>query len=132
MVEVNGCLGRPFCVSGEVMMGDQRGRTLGFPTANLDVWKKQILPANGVYAAYGTVDGERYKAATNVGVRPTVDDRRLVVEAHLLDFEGDIYGKTLVVDFIRRVRDERKFPDLASLTRQIDVDVAKVASLLEE
>lgn len=130
MVEVRGCLGRPFCVAGEVMLGDQRGRMLGFPTANLDVWKKHLLPANGVYATYATLNGERYPAATNVGVRPTVDDRQLLVEAHLLDFEREIYGETISLDFIARVRDERKFPNLEALTEQIRVDVAAVRHIL--
>lgn len=130
MVEVNGCLGRPFCVGGEVMLGDQRGRTLGFPTANLDVWKKQLLPAHGVYATYATLNGERYQAATNVGVRPTVNDRKLLVEAHLLDFDREIYGETLSLEFITRIRDEHKFSNLGDLTRQIRTDVATVRDTL--
>lgn len=130
MAEVNGCLGRPFCVSGQVTMGDQRGRQLGFPTANLSVWEQQLLPANGVYAAYAQLHDEVYQAATNVGVRPTVNDRKLLVEAHLLNFEREIYGETLSLDFIARVRDERKFPDLKALTEQIRTDVTTVRRLL--
>ena len=130
MAEVNGCLGRPFRVSGTVTMGDQRGRELGFPTANLAVWEKQLLPANGVYAAYATLGGKEYRAATNVGIRPTVNDRQLLVEAHLFDFQREIYGETLALDFVQRVRDERKFPDLEALTTQIRLDVATVQELL--
>lgn len=130
MAEVSGCLGRPFRVSGEVTQGDQRGRTLGFPTANLDVWEKQLLPANGVYATYARLGDNVYEAATNVGVRPTVNDRKLLVEAHLLDFEREIYGESLSLDFIARIRDERKFPNLGALTRQIRADVTAVEQLL--
>jgi len=132
MAEVNGCLDRPFCVSGQVTMGDQRGRQLGFPTANLVVWEQQLLPANGVYATYAQLHGDVYQAATNVGVRPTVNDRKLLVEAHLLNFEREIYGETLSLDFIARVRDERKFPDLTALTEQIKTDVATVRQILAE
>ncbi|MCZ7670078.1 MAG: hypothetical protein M5U34_24340 [Chloroflexi bacterium] len=73
--EVNACLGRPFQVSGEVVLGDRRGHTIGFPTANLEVWDELLLPANGVYATYAWVGQRRYLAATNVGIRPTVNGR---------------------------------------------------------
>jgi len=130
MEEVNGCLGRPFRVTGTVFQGDRRGHTIGFPTANLDVWERQILPASGVYAAYAYLDGQRYVAATNVGVRPTFDQRNLLVEAHLLDFDQEIYGEELSLDFIARIRDERKFPGLDALKAQIRADVKQVAAML--
>ncbi|HZD11357.1 MAG TPA: bifunctional riboflavin kinase/FAD synthetase [Candidatus Binatia bacterium] len=130
MATVNGCLRRRFTVSGEVFRGDQRGRTIGFPTANLDVWDRQLLPANGVYAAYAQLGEERFLAATNVGVRPTVADPRLLVEAHLLDFDGDIYGQELALEFVTRIRDERKFPGLDALKAQIAADVGVVRQLL--
>jgi riboflavin kinase/FMN adenylyltransferase len=123
MDEVTGCLGRPYRVGGVVVVGDKRGRTIGFPTANLYPWEEQLLPANGVYSCYAWVNGERFVAATNVGVRPTVDGHKLTVEAHLLDFSGDIYGQPLKLDFARRLRDERKFNGLDELVHQIQADV---------
>jgi riboflavin kinase/FMN adenylyltransferase len=126
MDEVNGCLGRSYQVSGTVVQGDQRGRTIGFPTANLAVWEQKLLPAHGVYATYAHLEGERFLAATNIGVRPTVDDRQLMVEAHLLDFDRDIYGQELTLEIVSRVRDERKFSGLDALKAQINADVEEV------
>ena len=127
---VNGCLNRRFTVGGEVVRGDQRGRTIGFPTANLDVWEQQLLPANGVYATYAWIDGERFLAATNIGVRPTVGEPKLAVEAYVLDFDRDIYGQELQLAFVSRIRDERKFPGLDALKAQIAADVEQVRQLL--
>lgn len=128
--EVNGCLARPFEVEGTVIEGDHRGRLLGFPTANLAVWEQLLLPANGVYAAYAFLNGVRYGAATNVGVRPTVNGATLSVEAHLLDFDREIYGETLTLAFIRRIREERKFAGLEALKQQIGADVATIRAVL--
>ncbi len=124
--DVNGCLGRPYSLSGDVIKGDQRGRTIGFPTANLALWDELFLPANGVYATYAWLAGQRYKAATNVGVRPTVDGRQRQVEAHLLDFDGDLYGKNIRLQFIAHIRPEKKFSGLDALKAQIDADVLDV------
>ena len=128
--EVNGCLARPFEVQGIVIEGDHRGRLLGFPTANLAVWEQLLLPANGVYAAYGFLNGVRYGAATNVGVRPTVNGAALSVEAHLLDFDREIYGEKLTLAFVRRIREERKFAGLDALKQQIGADVATIRAVL--
>ncbi|MBK8904644.1 MAG: bifunctional riboflavin kinase/FAD synthetase [Anaerolineaceae bacterium] len=130
MAEVNGCLGRPYCVSGAVVEGKKLGRTIGFPTANVDFWPEQLLPANGVYATYAWLDNERHLAATNVGVRPTVNGHAVTVEAHLLDFDADIYGRTLRLEFIDRVRPEMKFAGLDALKAQIAADVDQVRQLL--
>ncbi|MCA9933642.1 MAG: bifunctional riboflavin kinase/FAD synthetase [Ardenticatenaceae bacterium] len=130
VTEVNLCLGRPYHVTGTIIMGDQRGRTIGFPTANLDAWVEQLLPANGVYATYAWLDDTRYVAATNVGVRPTVNGREPRVEAHLLDFDDDIYGQELRVEFVERIRAEQKFPGLDALKQQIAADVAYVRQTL--
>jgi riboflavin kinase/FMN adenylyltransferase len=126
VVDVAGCLGRPYHVRGVVVMGDQRGRTIGFPTANLDVWEEQLLPTNGVYGAFAWVNDRRYVAATNVGVRPTVNGRHVTVEAHLLDFDGDLYGQELKLDFITHVRPEMKFAGLDALKAQIRADVETI------
>ncbi len=128
--ETNRCLGRPFQVEGTVVRGDQRGRLLGFHTANLAVWEQQILPANGVYATHAYLGGQRFDAATNVGVRPTVNGTAMMVEAYLLDFDREIYGESLTLEFVHRVRPERKFPGLDALQEQIGQDVATIRALL--
>lgn len=128
--ELNGCLGRLYSLSGTVVLGDQRGRLIGFPTANLAVWDELLLPAHGVYATYAWVDGRRYLAATNIGVRPTVDGHHLRVEAHLLDFDEDIYGKEVRLEFASHIRPEMKFSDIEALKAQIASDVATVREQL--
>jgi riboflavin kinase/FMN adenylyltransferase len=130
VAEVTGCLGRPYHLCGEVMQGAQRGRTIGIPTANLNVWDELILPTNGVYATYAWVGAERHVAATNIGVRPTVDGHQLTIEAHLLDFDGDLYGREIKLEFVGRIRDEQKFPGLDALVAQIHADINQVRALL--
>jgi riboflavin kinase/FMN adenylyltransferase len=124
--DVNGCLERPYSLNGTVIKGDQRGRTIGFPTANLAVWDELLLPADGVYATYAWLGDQRYKAATNVGVRPTVNGRERLVEAHLLDFSGDLYGQAIRLQFIAHIRPEKKFSGLDTLKAQINADVLHV------
>lgn len=124
--DVTGCLGRPFHMEGTIVVGDKRGRTIGFPTANLAVWDELLLPGNGVYATRAWLNGQPYAAATNVGVRPTVDGTTLRIEAHLLDFSGDIYGETMRLEFLERVRPERQFAGLEALKAQIAEDVQAV------
>ncbi len=116
-------LGRPYSVEGEVVRGAGRGRTLGFPTANVKTRRPLPLPA-GVYACRAFLGADRYPAVINVGVRPTFGETELLVEAHLLDFSGDLYGRRLSLAFLRRLREERKFPDVEALRRQIALDVA--------
>lgn len=129
--DVNGCLGRPYFLDGVVLLGDQRGRTIGFPTANLLVWDELLLPADGVYATYAWLGEQRYAAATNIGMRPTVNGRQRTVEAHLLDFSGELYGQTLRLEFIDRIRPEMKFTGLDALKAQIQTDVAEVRRRLQ-
>ena len=125
-------LGRPFCTRGIIVEGLRRGRTLGFPTANLAP-QNEVLPEAGVYAGWTRfVDhgdpaaGTQFPAVTNVGWRPTFDDDTgLVAEAHLIDFEGDIYGRRIDLSFERRLRDERKFPSPEALKAQIQNDVVE-------
>jgi len=119
----NRYLGRPYAVGGEVVQGAGRGRTLGFPTANLRPDRPLLVPA-GVYACHAQVDGESHPAVVNVGVRPTFDEERLVIEAHLLDFSGALYGHAIRLAFVCRLRDERKFPGLEALREQIGLDIA--------
>jgi riboflavin kinase/FMN adenylyltransferase len=120
------CLGAPFLLEGTVVKGDGRGRTLGFPTANLVPSDDLVCPGHGVYAAFA--NGR--PAAVNVGVRPTFETGRgLLVEAYLIDFEGDLYGRTLRVAFIGRLRGERRFPGVDELVAQMHLDVEAAREL---
>lgn len=130
LATANTLLGRPYRVSGEVVHGDARGRTIGFPTANTYVWEGQLIPANGVYACYAYLGDEKFKAVTNVGNRPTFDGKSVTIEAHLLDFDRDIYGQTLTLEFVHRLRGEQKFDGIAALVEQIGRDAAQGRELL--
>jgi len=123
-------LGRPYSVAGTVIRGDRRGHTIGFPTANLDVWEEQILPGNGVYACMATLNTERFMAVTNIGLRPTFDGTETRVEAHLLDFDRDIYGDKLRLEFVVRLRGEQKFSGIDALVAQIRRDAQRGRELL--
>jgi riboflavin kinase/FMN adenylyltransferase len=125
-------LGHPFGLRGLVAQGARRGRTIGFPTANLTVDPQHILPADGVYVCHAQVGGQRYGAVTNVGLRPTFDGTHRTVEAYLLDFFDEIYGETLRLDFLHRLRGERKFDGIAALVAQITSDVAAARQWLKE
>jgi riboflavin kinase/FMN adenylyltransferase len=126
----NDFLGRRFQVSGEVVHGEKRGRQIGFPTANVAVWDKQLLPRFGVYACYATLGDQRYKAVTNIGKRPTFAGDDVTVEAHLLDFDQDIYGEILTLEFVANLRDEMKFSGIEALVSQIRSDVKHGRKLL--
>jgi riboflavin kinase/FMN adenylyltransferase len=127
-------LGRPFFVDGAVVRGEGRGRTLGLPTANLAV-VNETLPARGVYACWCRVQAAAEEAAhpavLNIGHRPTFGGGGLSVEAHLLDFEADLYGRTLRVEFAERLREERPFPGAEALVRQVQEDVARARKMLD-
>jgi riboflavin kinase/FMN adenylyltransferase len=123
-------LGRPFAVQGEVVEGDKRGRTIGFPTANVAVPPIFVTPGNGVYVCRATVGDATYGAVTNVGVRPTFDGTRRTVEAYLLDFAEDIYGQTARLEFLHRLRGEQKFDGIGALVAQITHDVADARAWL--
>ena len=124
-------LGRPFALRGQVVEGDGRGRTIGIPTANLDVNPGVVVPASGVYAGRASVDGETYDAVVNIGVRPTFDGRTTTVEVHLLDAEVALYGRTLTVTFEQRLRGEQRFDGPEQLVAQIHQDIAQARSLLK-
>ena len=120
-------LGRPFELRGTVIHGEQRGARLGIPTANLEIPSGMSMPAMGIYAVWAEVVGERHPAAVNLGVRPTFGESRLMTEAHLLDFSGDLYGRELKLCFIGdRIRPEVKFGSVDELLAQVDRDVAEV------
>ena len=117
-------LGREYALSGNVTRGDELGRKLGFPTANLDV-AGLLVPPTGVYAVHAYLDGKRYRAVANIGHRPTLQSPmpELRVEAHLLNFDGDLYSEELELTFVEKLRDERKFESLDDLREQIGRDI---------
>lgn len=126
-------LGRPYEIRSVVVEGDRRGRTIGFPTANLPTPADRQLPADGVYAAwYQRADGSVYPAAVNVGRRPTFYEfaERSLIEAHLIGFRGDLYGEAGAVRFISGLRGERKFSGIEELATQLERDVADAAAIL--
>lgn len=133
VTRANVMLGHPFEARGVVVTGDQRGRLLGFPTANVEVPKATSLPADGVYAGwYERPTGETYRCAINVGRRPTFYEHAdsSLLEAHLLDFDGDLYGERARVRFTHFMRSERKFDGIESLKEQLDLDIAHAGELL--
>jgi riboflavin kinase / FMN adenylyltransferase len=123
-------LGSNFTLSNRVSDGDKRGRDLGFPTANLRPPPRKVIPGNGIYAALARVGGAEYRAAVNVGTRPTFGESDLVIEAHLLDFSQDIYGEELRLEFVERLRPEVAFDDVDRLVAQIEVDVRETRRIL--
>ncbi|MBN1135505.1 MAG: bifunctional riboflavin kinase/FAD synthetase [Anaerolineae bacterium] len=124
-------LGRYPSLSGEVVTGARRGHTLGFPTANLQVRPERAVPADGVYAVFALLGSERYLAVANVGVRPSFDNGHRTVETHILDFDQDIYGCDLVVEFVARLRDERRFEHIEDLIAQIEQDSEAARRILD-
>ena len=124
-------LGRPFRLEGHVVKGAGRGRQLGIPTANLDVAPKLILPKVGVYAGWLEHKGARHPAVINVGFNPTFEERDTpIVEVHALDFDEDLYGSVIGVEFTHHLRDELKFPDGDSMMVEIRRDIARARELL--
>jgi riboflavin kinase/FMN adenylyltransferase len=133
--EANGCLGRPYRLSGVVIRGRGLGRDIGVPTANISPPPARLIPASGVYACRAfTERGGTYAAAVNVGTRPTFSARRdpqgLTVEAHLLDFDRDLYDQVLTLDFVARLRDERAYPTLNALVAQMQKDIKETRELV--
>jgi len=123
-------LARPFALRGRVVGGERRGRTLGFPTANLHVRSRLLLPPHGVYAVQVATRTGRHPGVLNIGIRPTFGERRLTVEAHLLDFDGDLYGQWLTVEFVERLRGEMPFAGVDALKTAIAADVARARAVL--
>ena len=123
-------LGRPYELAGEVIEGEKRGHKLGFPTANLGIPPDRQIPGRGVYAGTATVQSEVFAAAVNVGTRPTFDGRGTTIEAHLLDYTGDLYGRFLTIAFMVKLREEVRFDGPDDLIRQIHRDVERVREVL--
>lgn len=132
VVAANQLLGHPYALTGNVVHGDGRGRKINLPTANIEVSPEKAIPANGVYACYVYVDGIRHPAVTNVGIRPTFtpDQAEANIEAHLLDFDRDLYDQTLRLEFIEHLRPEKKFNGVDELLNQIHADTKKARKIL--
>jgi len=123
-------MGRYFYLEGEIITSEKRGRVLGFPTANLDVKPQQALPGNGIYATIAYVQGKHFHSATNVGIRPTFGIGEEMVETHLLNYKGNLYGKDIRVEFVQKIRDEERFPSSEELKTQIEKDIREVEAIL--
>ena len=130
--QVNRLLGHPYMLTGQVTAGQQLGRTIGIPTANLLLPEELLPPRFGVYACKAAVGENTYLAVTNIGTRPTVNGQTVTVEAHLLDFRGDLYGKTLVLTFHAFLRPEKKFSSLAKLQEEIQKNALQTRKFFEK
>jgi riboflavin kinase/FMN adenylyltransferase len=129
--EAGALLGHHYTIDGTVVQGDQRGRLLGFPTANL-LSDNELLPPKGVYATAMIREGVAYQSVTNIGSRPTFEgDESIVVETHALDFDSNLYGERLRLGFVQRLRDERKFEDVEALKAQIETDRLHARTLFD-
>ena len=131
MERVEALLGRSYRIAGPVVHGFERGRTIGFPTANISVAADRALPALGVYATRVHVAGKHYVGATNIGRRPTFDFGHISIETHLLDFEGDIYGERMELDIVHRLRGESAFASIDELKAQIARDVVEARQAVQ-
>ena len=124
-------LGRHFTLIGVVVKGAGRGRTLGFPTTNLVVPAGSAIPDDGIYATWARMGDRCYMAATSIGTRPTFDEKERTIESFLLDFEDDLYGQEVRLEFVQRLRDEVKYTSVGALVEQIDRDVEQVRTVLQ-
>jgi riboflavin kinase/FMN adenylyltransferase len=129
MDRVTALLGRAYRISGPVVKGFERGRTIGIPTANISIAVDRALPALGVYATRVHVAGRTLLGGTNIGRRPTFDAGHVSIETHLLDFEGDIYGERMDLEVVARIRGEMKFENVETLKTQIVNDIARVREI---
>jgi riboflavin kinase/FMN adenylyltransferase len=121
--EATDLLDRPYRLRGIIGPGQRRGQTIGFPTANLEKLET-VVPGDGVYAVRTFVAGKSYAGAANIGPNPTFDEHARKVEVHVIDFQGNLYGQPLAVDFLDRIRDTRPFPNVAELVKQLNDDIA--------
>ena len=132
MCDAEKALGHPYALSGPVIHGDGRGRKINIPTANISVPPEKAIPANGVYACWAWIGDEKHPAVTNVGIRPTFtpDQAEANIEAHFLDFDGNLYDQQIRLEFISRLRAEQKFNSIEALLKQINADIAKAREIL--
>ncbi len=130
LAEARRLLGRSYAVTGEVVRGDGRGRELGFPTANIRFAGPVVLPPNGIYAVRVSWDGQHADGVASLGVRPTFGAGERLLEVYLFDFAGDLYGRRLRIEFVRRQRGERKFGSVGALVRQMQLDAQRARQIL--
>ncbi len=126
----NELLGRPYFIMGKVIKGKGRGKDLGYPTANMEVSPFKLLPPAGVYAVWVILNGEKLKGALNIGKRPTFGEKETSIEVHIFNFNKDIYGETLKIELIKRIREERKFSSIEELKKQIKKDCKLIDEIL--
>lgn len=136
VTSVSGYLGRPYQLSGIVIHGDKRGRTIGYPTANLGITDvRKVIPKNGVYAVKVSIenDNNKHQGMMNIGYRPTFSgDKKLSLEVHILEFDRDIYGNKLTLEFVERIRDERAFNGIDELKVQLGLDKISALKILQQ
>ena len=134
MSEAENLLGYPYSMSGEVIHGAGRGKTINFPTANVDYAKEKAAPPNGIYACWAKLGNEKFMAATNIGLNPTFTPERQIpsLEAYLLDFDRDIYGEVMTLEFVARLRNEIRYTTVEALITQIHDDVNQTRAILSE
>ncbi len=125
-------LGRRYAVGGTVVHGDGRGRALGVPTANMEIWKERLIPGNGIYATFAFTGGQSYLSVSNVGLRPTFEtqDPQPRVEAYIMDFDHDLYGQDLRLEFVEFLRPELRFPTVQALVDQMKLDILQAQEVL--
>ncbi len=122
MEECTKFMGRMYSIGGEVVVGNKLGRTIGFPTSNIMLDETMAAPPNGVYVTFCTYNGTRYPSITNVGVKPTVGTYNKNIETHIFNFDKELYGKQIRVEFVKRMREERKFASVEELSKRIEHD----------
>lgn len=132
MADAGAMLGKPYSITGPIIKNRGIGRTLDYPTANISGWEDRAIPKPGVYATFALLDGVAMPAVTNIGRNPTVNGEKTTIETHLLDFEADIYGKTLTVEFVERIRGEILFPNVHALAAQMKADGEKARVILKK
>ncbi|MGI9554059.1 MAG: riboflavin kinase, partial [Thermodesulfobacteriota bacterium] len=126
---VNELLGYRYFIHGNVVEGEKRGRQIGFPTTNINSpW--ELLPKPGVYATYANIDNSSFQSITNIGYRPTFGQSKLLIETHIFDFSRNVYGSDINVEFVKRLRDEKKFDSVDDLISQIKLDIDDVRNIL--
>jgi len=115
-------MGRPYALGGEVLVGNKLGKAIGFPTSNITIDDSMVSPSNGVYITYCVYKGNKYPSVTNVGTRPTMGDFEKNVETHIFDFDKELYGKSIRIEFLKKTRDEKRFENVNELIKQITKD----------
>ncbi len=124
-------LGRAYSLTGRVVQGNKIGRTLGYPTANLEASANTLQPGMGVYTAMVHCSNTWHRSMVNVGIRPTLNLHQVIIEAHLFDFEGDIYGETISIHFLQKIREEMRFNSLSELKQQLHADNEHAQGVME-